>query len=66
MHREMIYTAVIYAVLALLAWLSLAGILLAIGWLGVGLWMVLKTRSRGILADLSFMATWPLYVVVGK
>jgi len=62
----MIYTAVIYAVLALLAWLSLAGILLAIGWLGVGLWMVLKTRSRGILADLSFMATWPLYVVVGK
>jgi hypothetical protein len=66
MHREMIYTAVIYAVLALLAWLSLAGILLAIGWLGVGLWMVLKTRSRGILADLSFMATWPLYVVVDK
>lgn len=66
MHREMIYTAVIYAVLALLAWLSLAGILLAIGWLGVGMWMVLKTRSRGILADLSFMATWPLYVVVGK
>jgi hypothetical protein len=66
MHREMIYTAAIYAVLALLAWLSLAGILLAIGWLGVGLWMVLKTRSRGILADLSFMATWPLYVVVGK
>lgn len=66
MRREMIYTLVIYAVLALVAWMSVAGALLAIGWLGVGLWMVSRTRSRGLLADVSFMATWPLYVAVGK
>ena len=66
MSREWLYTVAIYLVLSALAWTSLAGALLALGWVGVGLWMVLRTRSRGLLADLSFMATWPLSVAVGK
>lgn len=66
MKRELLYTAIIYAILALLALTSIAGLLLAVGWVGIGAWMVWRTRSRGLLADVSFMATWPLYVALGK
>lgn len=66
MNREAIYTLAIYAILFALAATSWAGLALAAGWLGIGAWMVWRTRSRGLLADVSFMATWPLYVALGK
>ena len=66
MTRELLYTVPIYAILAVLALTSLPGLALAVVWLSVGLSLVLSTRSRGLLADLSFVATWPLYVVLNR
>lgn len=64
--REAIITIALYAFLAALAATSAFGIALATLWLGVGLYMVANSRSRGIWADLSFMVTWPIYAALGR
>jgi hypothetical protein len=66
MDREMILTVAIYLFLIALALTSIPGLVVTFGWLAVGVWFVSKTRSRGLGADVSFVATWPLYLVLGR
>ena len=66
MSFEAFVTVAIYAGLALLAFTSLPGALFAAAWLGVGGWMISRTRARGFWADISFAATWPLYLALGR
>jgi hypothetical protein len=56
--------AILTAVLLILAGgLGWPGVVLAALWLGVGVFFVLSTKSRGLLADATFILTWPFYVV---
>lgn len=64
--KETYITAGIFALLALLAASSWLGLGIAVIWLSVGAWMVARSRSRGLWADISFLATWPLYVILGR
>jgi len=34
---------------------------IAVLWIAVGIWMVIKTRSRGWRADVAFVFLWPLH-----
>jgi hypothetical protein len=63
---EAIITVALYALAALLAASSVAGLVLATAWLGIGLYMVANSRSRGIWADASFLVTWPIYWLAGR
>jgi hypothetical protein len=65
-NLEAIITLAIYAALLALALTSLPGLIFTLAWLGVGAWFVAKTRSRGVFADVSLLARWPLYVVLGR
>jgi hypothetical protein len=58
-------TLLIALVLLALSLTSWPGAALASGWVAVGLWMVSRTRSRGIVADATFVMTWPLYMALG-
>ncbi|UPT53105.1 hypothetical protein [Synechococcus phage Yong-M3-232] len=64
--KEAILTIALYALAALLASTSIAGLVLVTAWLGYGLYMVANSRSRGLWADVSFLVTWPLYWVLGR
>jgi hypothetical protein len=37
-------------------------LLIVAAWIGTGLWLVMKSRSRGLAADMLFIATWPIHV----
>lgn len=41
--------------------IAAALVLLVMLWLGVGLWMVSVTPSRGWKADMQFVFLWPLH-----
>lgn len=66
MSAEAAVTVLLYAILFLLATSGIPGAIIAVAWLGVGGWFVAKTKSRGFWADISFAATWPIYVVLGR
>ena len=53
-------------VIALLIMGGIVGASIATAWLLVGLYMIAQSRSRGLLADASFMVTWPVYLALGK
>lgn len=63
---EAIITLALYALAFTLAATSLLGFVVAAAWLGFGLHMVANSRSRGVLADASFMVTWPIYMALGR
>lgn len=54
----------ILACLMLLASTGALGILFAVAWIGVGVWFVANTNSRGFWADATFVLTWPLYLAL--
>ena len=63
--QEMALTVALYFALGAAALFGdLAGLLLALAWIGVGVWMVSRSQSRGFIADASFVVTWPLYVLL--
>ncbi|CDO34192.1 hypothetical protein [Novosphingobium sp. KN65.2] len=64
--RELVLTIAIYAFLAVLALTVPYGWLISSVWLSAGVYMVLETRSRGWIADISFLATWPIYLALGR
>lgn len=65
--KELILTAVIYfALFASAIWGGALGIAAAAAWLLGGLYMVCNSNSRGLLADVSFAATWPVYVLLER
>ena len=63
---EFLLTLALYALAITLAATSLAGLALAVLWLGGGLYMVANSRSRGLWVDASFVVTWPIYVALGR
>ena len=64
---EMALTAVLWVALVILPFAAGAlGALVSVCWLGGGLYMVANSRSRGFLADASFMVTWPIYIALNR
>lgn len=52
--------------IALLAFGGMAGFGLVALWFGGGLYMIANSRSRGLLADASFLVTWPVYMALNR
>ena len=59
-------TIIVAALLVLISILSIIGACVATAWVSCGLWMVIRTKNRGLLADASFVFTWPLYLALGR
>ena len=65
--REGVVTVALYFLLAALTFFGgVVGLLTAALWIGFGLWLVNATPSRGLIADASFVVTWPFYVALEK
>lgn len=43
---------------------GIVGLIVGIVWLGVGVWFVERSRSRGLFADAAFALTWPIWLIV--
>lgn len=41
-------------------------IAIALAWTLAGVWMARRSQTRGYLADLSFVVTWPVYVMLER
>ena len=39
-------------------------ILLLLAWPAIGLWFVASSKSRGIVADLIFVFSWPVHFIL--
>ncbi len=64
---EWILTAALWAlVVTLLVVGGIVGVAVVTLWMLGGLYMIAKSRSRGILADASFMVTWPIYLSLNR
>ena len=64
---EWILAAVLWAlVVALLAAGGVIGVGVVTLWMLGGLYMIANSRSRGLLADASFMVTWPIYLALNR
>ena len=63
-HRtEIAVTVIIYACLSLaMGFGGVVGFVLATVWIGVGAYLAANSTSPGFWADVSFVATWPIYV----
>lgn len=35
-------------------------------WIAIGIWMVIRTKSRGWKADAAFVVTWPIHWLVER
>lgn len=67
MRNTIEWTATIILWVCLIAgaiWGGVTGILIFAAWIGVGAYFVANSRSRGLLADASFLVTWPYYLIV--
>ena len=64
--KEAALTVGLYALLAYIAQDSVPGCIAASVWIGCGIHMATQSRSRGFIADASFVVTWPIYVALGR
>lgn len=56
--------ALYLALIALMAFGGVLGIVLGCLWMAGGAYFVAKSQSRGFLADAAFFLTWPIWLIV--
>ncbi|QZP07795.1 hypothetical protein [Caenibius sp. WL] len=52
--------------LTVLACTSVAGAIVAGLWIGTGIYLTVKTQSRGWYADLVFVFVWPIHWIMER
>ena len=64
--KELALTVGLYGLLGYIALGSIPGLIAAAVWIGCGIHLATQSRSRGFIADASFVVTWPIYVALGR
>ena len=62
----MLFTLLLVPLLALVLLGGLPGFLLAVLWIGGGVYMVVNSRSRGLYADATFLLSWPIHLALDR